>query len=221
MRAVWHSAAHWILGAFRTTPTTSLLVEVGLPPIYLLFKHARLRSALRIAYASPSTNPATAALPPRFPSTVPWRDPFTGRHAVPYPMTREWDSPPSCSWGRPPLHIDNLASLLKPWANHIFPVRNYVGFPCPLSLPSLPTRANFNPDLVFPGPNLPGNEILLFSDGSKAGDNVGAAFVHLYPSESIIKSHLLPLPGYMSVLDAELYAASCALQYAASCIPPD
>ena len=64
MRAVWHSATHWILGALRTTPTTSLLVEAGLPPIHLLFKHARLRSALRIACASPSTNPAAAALPP-------------------------------------------------------------------------------------------------------------------------------------------------------------
>ena len=40
-------------------------------------------------------------------------------------MTREWDSPPSCSWGRPPLHIDNLASLLKPSADHIFPVCDY------------------------------------------------------------------------------------------------
>ena len=52
IRAVWHSAAHWILGAFRTTPTTSLLIEAGLPPVHLLFKHSRLRYALRIACAS-------------------------------------------------------------------------------------------------------------------------------------------------------------------------
>ena len=44
---------------------------------------------------------------------------------------------------------------------------------------------------------------------------MGAAFVHLHASGSIIGSHLLPLPEYISILDAELHAASCALQYAA------
>ena len=101
-----------MIGAFKTTPTTSPLVEAGLPPFHILFKHARLRYALRIACASPTTNPAAAALPPCFPSTTSWRDPYTGRHAVPYPMTREWNS--TRTWGRPPLHIDALASLLMP-----------------------------------------------------------------------------------------------------------
>ena len=45
---------------------------------------------------------------------------------------------------------------------------------------------------------------------------VGAAFIHLHASGSIIGPHLLPLPEYMSIFDAELYAASCALQYAAN-----
>ena len=45
------------------------------------------------------------------------------------------------------------------------------------------------------------------------------AFIHLHASGSIIDSHLLPLPEYMSVFDAELYAASCALQYAANLSP--
>ena len=34
------------------------------------------------------------------------------------------------------------------------------------------------------------------------------------------RSHLLSPPWHMSVFDAELYAASCALQYAASLSPP-
>ena len=232
IRAVWHSAAHWILGAFRTTPTTSLLIEAGLPPIHLLFKHARLRYALRVACAQPTTNPAAAALPPSFPTTVPWRDPFTGRHAVPYPMTKEWNS--TRTWGRPPLHMDNITSLLRPWSSHAFPTRDLVGLPRPLSLPSLPTKAGFNSDRVFPLP-LSDNEILLFSDGSKAGRKVGAAFVHLHPPDSTTRSHLLPpdsayppiigshllsLTWHISIFDAELYAASCALQYAASLSPP-
>ena len=72
--------------------------------------------------------------------------PFTGRHAVPYPMTRKWNSSSTRTWGRPPLHIDALASLLMPWS--AFPMRDHVGLPRSLSLPSLPTKANFNPDQV-------------------------------------------------------------------------
>ena len=55
------------------------------------------------------------------PSAILWRDPFAGRHAVPYPMTSEWDS--TRTWGQPPLHIDNLASLPKPLSERMFPVR--------------------------------------------------------------------------------------------------
>ena len=109
--------------------------------------------------------------------------------------------------------------LLVPWSAHTFPVRDHIGLLRPLSLPSLPTKEQFDPNQVFPLPPpspSSGTEVLLFSDGSKAGSKVGAAFVHLHPSGSIIKSHLLPLPWYMSVFDAELYAASCALQYAAT-----
>ena len=98
-------------------------------------------------------------------------------------------------------------------------MRGYVELPRPLSLPSLPTKANFNPDRVFPVPPSD-HDFLLFSDGSKPRGRVGAAFVRLHPSTgSIIGSHLLPLPSYMSVFDAELYAASYVLQYAASCVP--
>ena len=77
-KAVWNSAAHWILGAFRTTPTTSLLIKAGLPPVHLLLKHARLRYALRVACAQPPTNTAAAALPHSFPAAAQWHDPFTG-----------------------------------------------------------------------------------------------------------------------------------------------
>lgn len=83
-----------------------------------------------------------------------------------------------------------------------------------------PTNSNqeqFDPNQVFPlPPPSSGDEALLFSDGSKAGSKAGAALVHLHPSGSIIKPHLLPLPWYMSAFGAELYAASCALQHATS-----
>ena len=126
---------------------------------------------------------------------------------------------PTHSWGHHPLHIDAIALLLVPWSAHTFPVRDHIGLPRPLRLPSLPTKKQFDPNQFFPLPPpspSSGTEVLLYSNGLKAGSKGGAAFVHLHPSGSIIKSHLLPLPWYMSVFDAELYAASCALQYAAS-----
>ena len=152
---------------------------------------------------------------------LPGRDPVTGRYAVPYPVTRKWNSSSTRTWGCPPLHIDALASLLMPWSAHTFPIRDHVGLPRLLSLPSLSTKASFNPDPVFPvPPSGSDHDFLLFSDGSKSRGRVGAAFVHIHPATgSIIGSHLLPLPSYMSIFDAELYAASCALQYAANCMP--
>ena len=81
--------------------------------------------------------------------------------------------------------------------------------PRPLSL-ALPTKATFNPNLVFPT-HPSADDVLLFSDGTKSEGKVGAAIVHLHPPGAIIGSHLLPLPSYISVFDAELYAASCAL----------
>ena len=105
IRTVWHSAVHWILEAFRTTPTIPLLLEAGLPPHPPPLQHARFRYTLRIVCAQPTANPAAAALPPSFPTAIPWRDPFTGRHAVPYPTTMEWDS--TRTWVRPLFHIDN------------------------------------------------------------------------------------------------------------------
>ena len=98
-------------------------------------------------------------------------------------------------------------------------MRNHIGLPRPLSLPSLTTKEQFDQNQVFPLPPpspSSGTEVLLFSDGPKASSKVGAAFIHFHPSGSIIKSHLLRLPWYMSVFDVELYAASCAVQYAAT-----
>ena len=127
-----------------------------------------------------------------------------------------------------------IASLLKSWSRYRFPTRDLVRFPRPLSLPSPPTKADYNPDQVFPL-LLSDREVLLFSDGSKKGSKVGAAFIHFRPpapttgirphpnllsASSIASSHLLSLPWHMSVFDAELFAASCALQYAAALSPP-
>lgn len=140
---------HPIHGAFRTTITSlTLLIDVGLPPIHLLFKHARPRHALRIACAQPTPNPAAAALPCNL-TAIPWGDPVTGRHVVPYPMTREWGS--VRTWGRHSLHID-IASPLRLWSRHAFPTRDFVGPPTRLTSPRCQAKQNSTPTAPPPPP---------------------------------------------------------------------
>ena len=110
-------------------------------------------------------------------------------------------------------------SVTGPENSHTFPARDYIGLPRQLTFSLLPTKGVFNPSQVFPLPPADGTEILPFSDGTKFRGRVGAAFVHLHASGSIIGSHILPLPGYISVFDVVLYASSCALQYAANLSP--
>ena len=43
-----------------------------------------------------------AALPPNFSNAILWRDPFTGLHALPYPMAEE-NSESTRSWNHPPF----------------------------------------------------------------------------------------------------------------------
>ena len=93
----------------------------------------------------------------------------------------------------PPFHIDNIASLLKPWSGNTFPTCGSVGLHRPLCLPSLPTKTKYNPDRAFPLPRSD-SEVLLFSDGSKTGKKVGAAFTHLHPPDPTTRSHLRILP---------------------------
>ena len=92
-------------------PITALLVDSSLPPSHLLFKHARLRYALRIACASPTTSPAAAAQPRRFPSAIARRDSFTGRHAV--PIRELGNGAPSEVGGAPSYTLMPQLSLLN------------------------------------------------------------------------------------------------------------
>ena len=79
--------------------------------------------------------------------------------------------------------------------------------PC-LGFPAQPTVAP-NQGHLQPKPSLShspsADDVLLFSDGSKSERKVGAVIVHLQPTGAIIGSHLLPLPSYMPVFEAELY----------------
>ena len=114
--------------------------------------------------------------------------------------------------------------------------------PRPPSLPSLPTKADFNPDQVFTLPiRQLGPPLLRWVRNWEEGrrrlhplpparpyykvppPNPSARFYHCAlpnPPNTITGSHHPSLPWHMSVFDAELCAASCTLQYAASLSPP-
>lgn len=110
-------------------------------------------------------------------------------------------------WGRPSLHIDALFPRAYPQC-------------AIMSAFSLPTKANSNPDRIFPhSPSE--DDVLLFSDGLKpintdgpgsgTEPRAGAAFIHLHPTGSIVESHPLP-PWYMARNSMLLAACSSTLQ---------
>jgi hypothetical protein len=66
-----------ILGAFRSTPISSLLIEACLLPLNVLFRAAKLRYAYWIACCDPVQNIGTSTLQSDFPIALPSRDPLS------------------------------------------------------------------------------------------------------------------------------------------------
>jgi hypothetical protein len=225
LNLLWHQAARWILGAFRTTPISSLLVEACLPPIQHLFRAHKLRYVYRIACLDPSPNNTISALLGEFPTALPFCNPHTSRllcgHRIQTSFSK-WTNtkPPSHC---PLLTIDKLAQSLLPWTIRSFPLTAYSPGPRPLAHPILPNKETFDPDNIFltlPPPN----STLLFSDGSLSflEDNqkeVDTAFVYIQGDTPICES-VHPLPPYWGIFDAELYGAYQVLLYATTFHPP-
>ena len=114
---------------------------------------------------------------------------------------------------------DALTSLLVPLSNHAFQVRDHVELPQPLTLLSLPTKEESNPNKTFSQPPSGAADRIPLSFGSRIEGKVGATSVHFHPSNPgpvpIIGFHPLLPPCYMLVPETELYA-SCAFHYTAS-----
>ena len=81
--------------------------------------------------------------------------------------------------------------------------------------PDPTTRSHLHPPdpTVAPHPNR-------LSANSSTNRLSASSNTNRLSASSITSSHLLSLPWYMSVFDAELFAASCTLQYAATLSPP-
>jgi ribonuclease HI len=225
LNTIWNHSARWMLGAFRSTPISSLLIEACLPPLEVLFRAEKLRYAYRIACLPPQFNVASAALPLDFPSHHPHRDTHSfqsfGNLGARTPNLTAWNHP-SPSQKPKYLFLHSLAKHLLPWSHRGFPAKFSPQGPRPLSNPTFPTKDTFNPSTIFPSPP-PANALLLYSDGSLSvnddGRHVGAGFVALQ-NNITLHTGSFPLPPHWGVFDAELFAALKALIYATTITPP-
>jgi len=80
MNSFWHRVQRWTTNNFFSTPTSIIAREACLPPIISYCRYRRRLAALRVACAPPCANPASARLPPTFPSLSSFRAHDSSRH---------------------------------------------------------------------------------------------------------------------------------------------
>ena len=118
MNGFWHRVQKWTTNNFYSTPTSILAREACLPPIVSYCRYRRRLAALRVACAPPYANPASARLPPSFPSLSTFRAQDSSRHhtkglsSVDPPL--DWKSKVPSRPLRKYLPIDALAHLTLP-----------------------------------------------------------------------------------------------------------
>ena len=118
MTVFWNKVMRWITNCFTSTPVPILACEACLPPLLSLLPHRRRMAALRMACAPPEINPASARLPPTFPSLSHFRAMDSCRiltvglknNYIPL----KWNQPRPNPAVRSHLPIDALAHLLTP-----------------------------------------------------------------------------------------------------------
>ena len=91
MDVLWHRVARWVTTCFYRTNTSALLAEACLPPLNITIDGLQAAYTARIAGTFPTQNPASARLPPDFPT--PWalqtpkgEDPFVGVTGIYQPL---------------------------------------------------------------------------------------------------------------------------------------
>src|SRR5207302_5564868 len=118
MEAYWRQVQRWTTNCFRTTSTTILAAEAGLPPISVLVYNERHMAVLRLVCATPSINPAAARLYRSFSSMQRFRVPDSHRSLCtklqPNVMPLNWRTPLPRPPVRTQLPVDALAHLPLP-----------------------------------------------------------------------------------------------------------
>ena len=118
MDSFWYRVQRWTTNNFFSTPISILSREACLPPIVPYCRYRGRLAALRVACAPPNANPASARLPPSFPSLSTFRAQDSSRHLtkglysvyLPLDWRTKIPSPPL----RMHLPVDSLAHLTLP-----------------------------------------------------------------------------------------------------------
>ena len=152
MNSFWHRVCRWVTNNFHSTPTSILTREACLPPIDAYCRHRRRLTALRIACAPPTHNPAAARLPASFPSLSSFRALDTTRHLTKglssYYLPLDWRTPVPSPPMRKHLPIDALAHLTIPRSEGLS------RFPLVLEVPH-PPGENLPPPSSWHAPTKP------------------------------------------------------------------
>ena len=120
MGYLWHRVARWVTTCFFRLNNAILLAEAALQPLALTIRSLQVAYVARVGGTFPTHNPASARLPPDFPS--PWEDRsfrrvnhFEGvvgiRRPLPWRTTRRYNEP------RIRLPMDELAHRFLPIIN--------------------------------------------------------------------------------------------------------
>ena len=120
MEVFWRQVLRWLSNCFRSTPIPILAAEASLPPITAIVPLKRTMTALRLACASPTQNPAAARLSPDFPSLLAYWAPdlyrslCTGTRLPLNIMPLSWRTQHPPSKARSHLPVDQLTNTASP-----------------------------------------------------------------------------------------------------------
>ena len=120
MDALWHRVARWVTTCFYRTNTSALLAEACLPPLNITIDGLQVAYTARIAGTFPSQNPASARLPPDFPTPWALQTPkrenfFVGVKGIYRPLP--WRTARRYGEPRIRLPMDEVAHRLVPLLN--------------------------------------------------------------------------------------------------------
>ena len=79
LSSLWHQVQRWCTNCFKSTPIPILAAEASLPHLSSLVAQKQNNAAIRLACSPPHINPATARLPPDFPTFTNYSAPDTFR----------------------------------------------------------------------------------------------------------------------------------------------
>ena len=190
--AVHHAGLRLALGAFKSSPVTSLYVESGIPSLYRRRALLSLKYFVRLQQSSQSTYRLASKSHPSFTSPSRLQPPFCVR--IQFFLTHS-------NFSIPPI-LPLRPSNFPPW---LVPTPNI----CPSFLPCSKSSISSSRSCALFLEHLSmvhAHATPVYTDGSRSADGTG--FAVLFPE----RSFSFTLPSHAAVLTTELYAISFALR---------